>query len=104
MNRILLITTGGTLACTPTPRGLVPTLKGRDILEYSRYPDADISVLDFRLIDSSVMTDDDRARLDHVPFDQFWNADRRYKNISGSANLLQIFGLGMGNCHRTIFM
>ena len=63
MNRILLITTGGTLACTPTPRGLVPTLKGRDILEYSRYPDADISVLDFRLIDSSVMTDDDRARL-----------------------------------------
>lgn len=63
MNRILLITTGGTLACTPTPRGLVPTLTGRDILKYSRYPDADISVLDFRLIDSSVMTDDDRAQL-----------------------------------------
>lgn len=63
MNRILLITTGGTLACTPTEKGLMPTLTGRDILEYSAYPDADIDICDFKLIDSSIMTDEDRAEL-----------------------------------------
>lgn len=66
MNKILMITTGGTLACTPTEKGLVPTLKGRDILEYSVYPDADIDICDFKLIDSSVMTDDDRADLAEI--------------------------------------
>lgn len=69
MNRILLITTGGTLACTPTPKGLAPTLKGRDILAYSAWPQADISVMDFRLIDSSVMTDEDRRQLAKIIFD-----------------------------------
>ena len=39
MNRILLITTGGTLACTPSENGLVPTLTGVDIVEYSKYKD-----------------------------------------------------------------
>ncbi|MBQ3008943.1 MAG: asparaginase [Oscillospiraceae bacterium] len=63
MNRILLITTGGTLACTPSENGLVPTLTGRDILEYSAYPDADVDICDFKLIDSSIMTDEDRAEL-----------------------------------------
>ena len=41
MNRILMITTGGTLACTPTENGLMPTLKGVDIMEYCAYQDAD---------------------------------------------------------------
>ena len=65
MNKILMITTGGTLACTPSPEGLTPTLKGSDILEYAS-DKADISVLDFRLIDSSIMTDDDRMELAEV--------------------------------------
>lgn len=63
MNKILLITTGGTLACTPGENGLAPTLKGNDILKYSAYSDADISIYDFKLIDSSVMTDGDRQEL-----------------------------------------
>ncbi len=66
MNKILLITTGGTLACAHTPEGLAPTLKGRDIIEYSEYRDEDIDIMDLRLIDSSVMTDDDRAELAEI--------------------------------------
>ena len=66
MNRILMITTGGTLACTPTENGLMPTLKGVDIMEYCAYQDADIDICDFKLIDSSIMTDDDRAELAEI--------------------------------------
>ena len=67
MNRILLITTGGTLACTPSENGLVPTLTGVDIVEYSKYKDqADIDICDFKLIDSSIMTDEDRAELAEI--------------------------------------
>ena len=70
MNKILLITTGGTLACTPTPQGLMPTLKGRDILGYSKHSEADITVYDFKLIDSSIMTDEDRAELAQIIWDK----------------------------------
>ncbi len=66
MNKVLLITTGGTLACTPSENGLVPTLKGWDILEYSAYNDEEIDILDFKLIDSSIMTDEDRAELAEI--------------------------------------
>ena len=69
MNRILLITTGGTLACTPTEKGLMPTLTGLDILEYSAYADEEIDICDFKLIDSSIMTDEDRAELADI----IWN-------------------------------
>ncbi|MBQ3394143.1 MAG: asparaginase [Oscillospiraceae bacterium] len=62
MNKILMITTGGTLACTPSPEGLTPTLSGKDIIEYAA-DRSDIDILDFRLIDSSIMTDDDRLEL-----------------------------------------
>lgn len=63
MNKILMITTGGTLACTPSENGLVPTLTGKDILTFSKHKEADIDFLDFKLIDSSVMTDQDRQEL-----------------------------------------
>ncbi len=74
MNKILLITTGGTLACTPTQNGLVPTLRGKDILTYSKYPNADISVYDFKLIDSSIMEDSDRADIAEI----IWNNKDKY--------------------------
>ena len=77
MNKILLITTGGTLACTPTPRGLMPTLTGRDILKYSHHDEADIEVFDFELIDSSVMTDDDRAKLAKI----IWENKDKYDSF-----------------------
>ncbi len=60
--KILMITTGGTLACKETSDGLMPLLKGEDILNFAK-DKSDIEVLDFRLIDSSIMTDDDRSDL-----------------------------------------
>lgn len=75
MNKILLITTGGTLACTPSREGLVPTLTGEDIIKYSHYSQADITVKDFRLIDSSVMTDEDRGELAQIIWDNKENYD-----------------------------
>lgn len=66
MIKTLLITTGGTLSCMPTPEGLMPTLKGKDILEFSDYK---CDVLDFKLIDSSVMTDEDRNEIAKIIWD-----------------------------------
>ncbi len=66
--KILLITTGGTIACDETENGLSPILKGGDLLKYAD-DSSDIEVLDFKLIDSSVMTDDDRDELCQVIFD-----------------------------------
>ncbi|MEG1781755.1 MAG: asparaginase domain-containing protein [Oscillospiraceae bacterium] len=67
--KILLITTGGTLACTHTESGLAPTLKGADILAYANKGEEEIHILDFKLIDSSIMTDDDRADLAKIIWD-----------------------------------
>ncbi len=67
--KTLLITTGGTLACRETSEGLSPILKGKDILSYAD-DKSDISVLDFRLIDSSIMTDDDRNDLATLIFNK----------------------------------
>lgn len=77
MNKILLITTGGTLACTPTPNGLMPTLTGKDILSYSKYPEADITVYDFELIDSSVMKDEERAEIAEI----IWKNKDKYDSF-----------------------
>lgn len=77
MNKILLITTGGTLACTPSENGLVPTLTGRDILTYSAHPELAVKVKDFRLIDSSIMTDDDRRELAEI----IWEAKDEYDSF-----------------------
>ncbi len=63
--KVLMITTGGTLACKETSEGLMPILKGADILNYAD-DSADIEVFDFRLIDSSIMTDNDRKDLSEI--------------------------------------
>lgn len=31
--RLTLLATGGTIACTPSPKGMIPTLKGEDLLQ-----------------------------------------------------------------------
>ena len=59
----LLITTGGTISCVPTDEGLKPGLKGSDLLKHSNYY---CDVLDFKLIDSSVMTDPERQEIARV--------------------------------------
>ncbi len=63
--KTLMITTGGTLACKKTNEGLMPVLKGDDILEFAKDRSL-IDVYDFRLIDSSIMTDDDRKELSEI--------------------------------------
>jgi len=60
MARTLLITTGGTISCLEGPEGLTPVLTGDDLLLRSDYH---CDVLDFKLIDSSVMSDEQRAEL-----------------------------------------
>lgn len=59
----LLITTGGTISCLETAEGLKPGLKGADLLQYSNYY---CDVLDFKMIDSSVMTDPERQEIAKV--------------------------------------
>jgi L-asparaginase len=63
--KILMITTGGTLACTPTENGLAPTMKGRDILNYAKDRE-NIDICDYELIDSSLMTDEERGQICRV--------------------------------------
>ncbi|MBP1571303.1 MAG: asparaginase, partial [Oscillospiraceae bacterium] len=68
MTKTLLITTGGTISCMETPEGLKPNLKGADLLRYSHY---DCDVLDFKLIDSSVMTDPERQDIAKIIWDNY---------------------------------
>ena len=72
MTNTLLITTGGTISCTVTEKGLKPDLKGADLLRYSHY---DCDVLDFKLIDSSVMTDPERQELAKLIWENYDNYD-----------------------------
>ena len=81
MNKILLITTGGTLACTMGENGLTPTMTGNDILKYSKHPEADITVLDCELIDSSVMTDRQRDEIADIICDILEDINNRIKEI-----------------------
>lgn len=66
MIKSLLITTGGTISCTPSDQGLVPDLRGKELLAYTDYT---CDVLDFKLIDSSIMTDADRQDLASIIWD-----------------------------------
>lgn len=60
MVNTLLITTGGTISCVPGENGLKPDLVGKDLLSYTNYK---CDVIDFKLIDSSIMTDPERQEI-----------------------------------------
>ena len=51
--RILLLGTGGTIACLPTAQGLAPAFKARDLLKYIALPDVEIVSRDLFALDSS---------------------------------------------------
>jgi len=72
MTKTLLITTGGTISCTITEQGLKTGLKGSDLLENSRYS---CDMLDFKLIDSSVMTDPERQELAKLIWENYDHYD-----------------------------
>ena len=64
----LLITTGGTISCVPTESGLKPGLNGAQLLSYSNYY---CDVLDFKMIDSSVMTDPERQEIARIIWENY---------------------------------
>ncbi|MBQ9845543.1 MAG: asparaginase [Oscillospiraceae bacterium] len=70
----LLITTGGAISCVPTEKGLRPNLRGADLLKYSNYY---CDVLDFKLIDSSVMTDPERQEIARL----LWENREKYDSF-----------------------
>ncbi|ROZ88802.1 asparaginase [Gordonia sp. OPL2] len=59
--RIVLITTGGTVAAQSTPDGAVPALSARDLLPDG--PLAEISTVDLMSVDSSAMTVGDQFAI-----------------------------------------
>ena len=72
MVNTLMITTGGTISCKPTENGLTPGLLGEDLLKYADYY---CDVLDFKLIDSSVMTDPERQELAKIIWENYSSND-----------------------------
>lgn len=72
--RTLLITTGGTISCLDGPDGLTPVLTGADLLAKS---DFSCDYLDFKLIDSSVMSDEQRGELAQL----IWSKREEYDSF-----------------------
>ncbi len=75
--KTLLITTGGTIACTLSDKGWTPTLKGSDLLTHLPYNTDFIDIFDFELVDSSVMTDKQREELAYL----LWQKRNDYDNF-----------------------
>ncbi len=77
MKKILLITTGGTLACTATPSGLEPTMDGEEILE--SVPEigqlAQVEVEEPFLIDSTNMELSHWQKLAAIIYDAYQQFD-----------------------------
>lgn len=51
--RILLLGTGGTIACLPTAQGLAPAFRAQELLQYISLPDVEIVSRDLFALDSS---------------------------------------------------
>ena len=55
MKKLLLLATGGTIACKPTDRGLAPALSAGEMLQFIDKPAFDVEAIDLLNIDSSNM-------------------------------------------------
>lgn len=53
MRKLLLLGTGGTIACLPTPTGLAPGMTARELLQFLRLDTADVDCRDLFAMDSS---------------------------------------------------
>lgn len=77
MKHILLIATGGTIACCETENGLSPALTGADLLE--RIPALGalcrVTVCDLMQRDSTDLTADDRRTIAHTIWQEYQNYD-----------------------------
>ncbi len=63
MKKLRLISTGGTIACTPGPFGLMPTLGAKELLSFIGAQDAGIDCVDLFSMDSSNIQPEEWCRI-----------------------------------------
>lgn len=72
MNKILLITTGGTISSVKTSNGLTPDIKGNELLNYIN-TNKNIDIMDLEHIDSSLMSNEYRMNIARIIWDNKHN-------------------------------
>ncbi len=75
MKRLRLITTGGTIACTSGPLGLMPTLGARELLSLSRCSSPGIDCADLFSMDSSNIQPEEWVRIAEKTLKSSWDYD-----------------------------
>ena len=71
MKKILLLSTGGTISCRPSDAGLAPEQDGNELLDAVRVPrDVHIDVRDLMCVDSTDVTDAQRAAMAKALWEQ----------------------------------
>ena len=77
MKQVLLIATGGTIACRETENGLSPALTGAELLDL--LPElkqiCEVAVCDLMNLDSTDLTAADRMRIAHTAWDHYARYD-----------------------------
>lgn len=73
MKKLRLITTGGTIACTPGPCGLKPTLGARELLSYLPGDYSDIDCADLFSMDSSNIQPEEWCRIAEKTMKSSWD-------------------------------
>lgn len=80
MKHLLLLATGGTIACKPTEKGLAPALSAEEMLSFIDTPGtADIEAVDILNIDSSNMQPEEWLIIAHEIRE--YSASRKYDGI-----------------------
>lgn len=76
MNKILLITTGGTISSVQSEYGLTPDIKGSELLSFVN-TDNNIDVIDLEHIDSSLISNEYRINIANI----IWENKNNYKGF-----------------------
>ncbi len=75
MKKIRLIATGGTIACTQSPEGLIPTLGAAELAAYAADADAVIDCVDLFSMDSSNIQPEEWCRIAEKTLKSSWDYD-----------------------------
>lgn len=75
MKKIRLIATGGTIACTQGPGGLMPTLDAAQLAAYAALTDASIDCVDLFSMDSSNIQPEEWCRIAEKTLKSSWDYD-----------------------------
>ena len=74
--RLTLLSTGGTIACTPSPNGLIPTLYAKDILRMVQpYLPCEVTGRDVFMMDSSNIQPEEWCTLAEAAYDALQECD-----------------------------